>query len=211
MLCWIFDVDDTLVKYVDFDMYEWYEFIALPVAEKYNIPLGFSVWKGMIEGKISRRYSENFGVPAEIFWKEVDYRNLEYRKWMYRQNRLRLYKDVKAIENLEGKKIAWSASSQECINYVLSLFGISSLFDFIIGKDYENYRYLDYVKPSPKFIEIIKKKCECENCIVVGDSERDMVAAKKAGCMAILVRRKESKYADFKIDSLWELLNKKFL
>ncbi len=209
--CWIFDVDDTLVKYVGFDMYEWYEFIAMPVAKKYNIPLDFSLWKGMIEGKVSRRYSKDFGVPAERFWKEVDVRNLEYRKWMYRQNRLKLYDDVKAIENLQGKKIAWSASSRDCINYVFSLFHISSIFDCVIGKDYENYKYIDEVKPSPKFIEIIKEKCGCEDCIVVGDSERDMIAAKKGGCKGILVRGKESKYADLKIDSLWDLLNKKFL
>ncbi len=204
-------MDDTLVKYVDFNMYEWYEFIAVPVAKKYNIPLDFSVWKGMIEGKIGRRYSENFGIPAERFWKEVDARNLEYRKWMYRQNRLKLYDDVKAIENLEGKKIAWSTSSRDCINYVLSLFGILSLFDFVIGKDYGDYEYIEEVKPSPKFVEIIKEKCKCENCFVVGDSEIDMISAKKGGCKGILVREKESKYADFKIDSLWDLLNKKFL
>ena len=209
--CWIFDVDDTLVKYVGFNLYEWYEFIALPVAEKYGIPLDFSVWKGMINGKVSRRYSENFGVPAEIFWKEVDARNLEYRKWMYRQNRLRVYDDVKAIAYLNGYKIAWSASSKDCINYVLSLFNIASLFDFVIGKDYENYKHIDDVKPSPKFIEIIKDRFKCEDCIVIGDSERDMLAARKGGCIGVLVRGKESKYADFKIDSLWELQNKKFL
>ncbi len=50
MPCLIFDVDDTLVEYVDFDMREWYEFIARPVAERYGIPLSFDTWKKIIEG-----------------------------------------------------------------------------------------------------------------------------------------------------------------
>jgi HAD superfamily hydrolase (TIGR01549 family) len=213
VLCWIFDVDDTLVEYVDFDMREWYEFIAEPVARKYNIPFTFEIWEEIIQGNLDRRYSEKFDISAEKFWKEVDERNLEYRKWMWKQNRLKLYDDVKAIKDLEGRKIAWSVSSENCINYVLSLFGIKELFDFVIGKDYCNYKYLDYVKPSPKFVEIIKERCKCSKCIVVGDSDKDMLAAKKAGCKAIFIERwkKNSRYADLEISSLWELLNKNFL
>ena len=213
MLCWIFDVDDTLVEYVDFDMREWYEFIAEPVAKKYGIPINFEIWQEIIDGKISRRYSEKYGVAAEKFWSEVDNRNLEYRKKMHREERLRLYSDVHFIKNLPGKKIAWSTSSQNCVNYVLSLFEIQELFDLIVGKDYENYKYLDYVKPSPKFIEIIKKRYGCERCMVIGDSDKDLLAAKNAGCLAIHISRhgEKSKYADIPITSLHQLRDKKFL
>ncbi len=213
MLCWIFDVDDTLVEYVNFDMREWYEFIAEPVAKKYGIPLDFNTWKRMIEGEISRRYSERFGVPAENFWRDVDKRNLEYRKWMYNEGRLRLYSDVQFIKNLQGKKIAWSVSSENCVEYVLSLFGIKDIFNFVIGKDYENYRYLEKVKPSPKFIQLIKGRCECDECIVIGDGDRDMLAAKYAGCLAVHISHdgRKSKYADVTITSFHQLADKKFL
>ncbi len=213
VLCWIFDVDDTLVEYVDFDMREWYEFIAEPVARKYGIPFDFNTWKRIISGEISRRHSERYGVPAEIFWREVDKKNLGYRKWMYNQGRLKLYPDVPFIENLQGKKIAWSVSSEDCVKYVLSLFGIKEIFDFVIGKDYENYRYLEKVKPSSKFIEIIKDRCSCDRCIVIGDSDKDMLAARYAGCLAVHISRdgRISRYADIVITSLHQLADKKFL
>jgi len=213
MLCYIFDVDDTLVEYVNFDMEEWYRFIAEPIAQKYGIPFSYDIWRGMIEGRISRRYTENYGVPAEMFWREVDRRNLEYRRAMLAAGRLRLYEDAKIIEKLPGKKIAWSVSSEECIRFVLGTFGILKAFDFVIGKDYNNYAYLDEVKPSPKFIEIIKDKMKCDRCVVIGDGDRDMLSAHNAGCVGILISRdgRKSKYAHYTISSLEELLDKNFL
>ncbi len=213
MLCYIFDVDDTLVEYVDFDMCEWYEFIALPVAEKYNIPLSFEKWEEIINGKASRRYSEGFGIDAKIFWSEVDKRNLQYRKAMLKEGRLKAYSDTDILKHLSGKKIAWSVSSEECVKFVLSTFSLLQYFDFVIGKDYENYAYLDDIKPSPKFIELIKEKMGCDKCVVIGDGDRELEAARKAGCVAILVKRRKnhSPYADFTISSLNELADKKFL
>ena len=215
MPCYIFDVDDTLIKYRDFSFEEWYDFIVAPVAEELNIPLDLQIWREMIEGKISRRYPEKYGVPAEKFWAKVDKKNLEYRKFMFREGRLSAYEDTKVLEHLKGKKIAWSTSSTSCMRYVLSLFNLIKYFDLIIGKDYENYRYVDYVKPAPKFIEIIKEKMQCKKCVVIGDDEKDMMAAKGAGCIAILIKRRlsSSELADFTIDTLWDLLgiDKKFL
>jgi len=213
MPCYIFDVDDTLVHYVDFNLREWYEFIAEPVARRYGVPLSFDIWKGIIEGKLSRRYTEKYGLSAKQFWKEVDKRNLEYRKMMLRNGRLKAYDDVLVLREIKGKKIAWSVSSEECIRFVLSTFSLLKFFDFIIGKDYEDYAYLDEVKPSPRFIEIIKEKMECEKCIVIGDSERDMLAAKGANCIGVFINRegKRSEHADFTISSLEGLLNKNFL
>ncbi len=213
MPCLIFDVDDTLVEYVDFDMREWYEFIARPVAERYGIPLSFDTWKKIIEGEVSRRYGENYGVEASVFWREVDERNLEYRKKMLYEGRLRAYPDTDVLKSLEGKKCAWSVSSEECIKFVLSTFNLLDYFDFIIGKDYKNYAYIDELKPSPRFIEIIKEKLHCERCMVIGDGEKEMLAARRAGCVAVHISRngRKCRYADFTITSLKELLNKNFL
>ena len=215
MLCYIFDVDDTLIKYENFDMREWYEFIAEPVARKMKIPMNFEIWKDMIEGKISRRYTERYGILAEKFWQEVDRRNLLYRKVMWESGRLKLYEDVKILKELPGKKIAWSTSSTDCIRYVFSLFNLEKYFDLIVGKDFENYRYVERVKPDPTFLNIIKSAVRCTTCIVIGDDEKDMKAAKNAGCIAVLITRRlrSSRYADLVIHSLGELkdLDKKFL
>ena len=188
MLCLIFDVDDTIVEYVDFNFEEWYRFIAKTAAKKLNIPLTLNNWRDMIEGKISRMYPEKFGVPYKLFWKEIDKRNLAYRKKMFREGRLRKYDDCSVIPELPGKKIAWSASSSECVQFVLNELNLAGYFEAIYGKDFQDYKFADYEPKYRILMEIIKIH-HCNECYVIGNSQRDMRAAKKAGCKGIFVAR----------------------
>ena len=205
MPCLIFDVDDTLVEYVDFDFEEWYKQVAKKAADALGIPLDIDVWRGMISGVVSRRYPEKFGIPAVEFWRKVDENNLEYRKRMLSTRRLRVYPDAYFIRDLPGKKIAWSASSEACIRFVLDAIGLLGEFQAIYGKDFENYAFLDEMKPKSGFLRQIITREGCDGCIVVGDSLRDMKAAEGAGCVGILVdRRGDAKYGR-KIASLEEL------
>ena len=205
MLCLIFDVDDTVVEYVDFDFDEWYRFVALSTAKKLGMPLTIDIWKNMINGKIGRDYPERFGISYKKFWKEFDERNLEYRKMMLESGRLRLYDDAEIIKDLPGKKIAWSASSSNCVNFVLKNLNVVSFFNSIYGKDFEDYRYAILEPKYPLLLEIIKRE-KCEECYVVGDSERDVLSAEKAGCKAIFLNRKDDKkMGDITIKSLREL------
>jgi len=182
--CWIFDVDDTLVEYVDFDFEEWYRFIAEPVAKEMNVPLDMETWRAMLAGELSRKY------PGEWkrFWRNVDRRNLEYRKMMFSQGRLKRARGVEKISELRGIKIAWSASSKECVEYVLDKLGILSLFDGIFGKDYMDYKFIEEIKPRPGLLNEIKRIYKCEECYVIGDSERDMMAARGAKCTGLRVK-----------------------
>ncbi len=206
--CLIFDVDDTLIKYEKFDFKEWYRFIAEPVAKKLGISMDVKIWRKIIEGKISRRYPEKFGINAVKFWKMIDERNLEYRKNMLSLGKLRKYEDAEVIKSLPGFKIAWSSSSEECIKFVLENTKLLDFFDFVVGKDYENYSHIDDIKPRGGILREVLNKLRCEKCYVIGDSRRDMMAASNAGCMGILLSRDGGeKSGDIVIESLWELEN----
>ncbi len=203
MLCWIFDVDDTLVEYVDFDFLEWYRFIAEPVARELGLPMSAEKWRGILRGEVSRRFSEEYGVPAKIFWRMVDERNLEYRRRMWKEGRIRRFEDTGVLGELPGKKVAWSSSSGECIRFVLEKTSLLAHFDLILGKDYGDYSHLDGVKPSPGLIEVAKRMLGCDDCVVIGNSEVDMEAARRAGCRGIKISRN----GKGSISSLWELKN----
>ena len=185
MRCWVFDVDDTIVEYVDFDFEEWYEFVAKPAAEQLKIPMSVEIWRAMIEGKISRKYPERFGVQAKEFWKKVDENNLKYRERMWGQRRIRASGNLEFLKRVDGIKIAWSASSSECANYVLEKTKTKEEFEEVFGKDYNDYQFLGDGDPKEEMLKEIKRKYNCEECYVIGDSERDMNAARAAGCTGL--------------------------
>ncbi|NPA75941.1 MAG: HAD family hydrolase [Euryarchaeota archaeon] len=207
MRCLIFDVDDTIVEYVEFDYEEWYREVGERAARALKVPLTIEEWRAMTSGKLSRRYPEKFGVSAETFWKKVDAFNLQYRVKMHKAGRIRLYDDAKIIPRLEGVKIAWSASSTECVKYVLKVVGALDWFDAIYGKDYQNYAFLEQIKPYGGLLKEIKERHNCEDCYVIGDSERDMAAAQRAGCERIRIKR-SGKRGPFTVSSLEELLER---
>jgi phosphoglycolate phosphatase-like HAD superfamily hydrolase len=190
-LCVVFDIDDTVVEYVDFNYAEWYRSVAEPAASRVGLPMSIEIWRSMLSGALSRKYSERFGIPANVFWSVVDEYNLEYRKNQFKLGKIRLYDDAKIIPSLPGLKIAWSAASEKCIRFVLDSLGVSGWFDAVYGKDFENYRHVEKLKPDPGFLKHILKLTGCKHCVVVGDSEVDMAAARDSDCNALLINRKE--------------------
>jgi len=75
-----------------------------------------------------------------------------------------------------------SSNSEGVINKILRLHGLDSFIDAVIARDI-CYR----LKPHPdQFIACIKKiGCKPQNTVAVGDTSRDMIAAKEAGILAI--------------------------
>jgi len=83
----------------------------------------------------------------------------------------------------EGLKIGIvSSNSEGVINKILRLHSLVSFIDAIIARDIR-YR----LKPHPdQFIACMKKMgCEPQNTVAVGDTSRDVVAAKEGGILAI--------------------------
>ncbi len=207
MPCFIFDVDDTLVEYVDFDFEEWYRFLVVPVAEQLGFEMTLDEWRGIVKGHLARDHVERYGVSAVEFWKAVDERNLEYRRWMLSQGRLRAHPDAEAIRHLPGRKAAVSNSSTRCAEFALEAAGLRDAFDAVVGKDYGEYRYIHEAKPRPGLILVVKRLMGCERCIFVGDSPSDVRAGKGAGCLTVQVLRGgEVGGADITVRSLWELV-----
>ena len=205
MLCLVFDIDDTIVEYVDFDFEEWYRMVAYPAAEMLGVEMTEEIWRDIISGRISRRYPEKFGVPYREFWRAVDRNNLRYRMYMVRRNRIRLYEDAKSIADLDGFKIAWSSSSEECVRYLLRILDFEGVFDAIYGKDYRDYALIDGIKPNSGLLLEIKRNHRCDECYVIGDSMVDMYAAKGGGCVGVLVDRYGNRGYSPRIRSLHEL------
>lgn len=200
----VFDVDDTLVYYENLTYSEWYEEVCLPLCEELNISLTLEDWISIVEGKRPRTFSQQLGIEPKTFWKTLDKHNLNFRKKLSSQSRIKKFDDTVILKSLPVKIIAYSSSSVACAEISLKTVNLYEFFHGIYGKDLDDYKFLLELKPNSGLLkEILKREnIKPEECLVVGDSLSDYISGIGAGCKALLIDR-TNKYKNFpRIESL---------
>ncbi len=124
--------------------------------------------------------------------------NVIYHKYT---DKVKIYKTTKeTLEKLSPyKKCVITNTPRDCTDKILENLDIRKYFDFILTSD-----DVSIAKPDP---EIVLKACERFNLnpsevVLVGDTESDIKAGKKAGCKVIGVNIQ----ADYMIRKLKDLL-----
>ncbi len=205
----VFDVDETLVYYEGYDHREWYDNWVMPALRKHGIELDYKTYRKTVSGELPRSYVERFGIDPIELWRIIDGVNLEYRKKLASEGKIKAFPDAGVLAHFKqlGLKLAAvSNASQECTEFVLKLFGLKRYFDAVFGKDYS---YLDGVKPSPYLIEKALHALQLtpEEAIMVGDSRLDIAAGHRAGLKVVQITRfGKIDGADYYVGDLQELL-----
>ncbi len=139
-----------------------------------------------------------FGKPAKQIIKEilpetqhrhideiVKYKRLEF---IETSKDMQIFDGVEILlKNLKDKGLsiclATSADSPSVIR-VVNKFGLESYFDVILSSN-----DVKEAKPNPEMFIQASKRLEVEpkNCLVIGDSPFDVIAAKKAGMKIVIV------------------------
>ena len=96
----------------------------------------------------------------------------------------------KILQEIKDKNIKIgliSNSTKDIIHPVLKRFGIDCYFDVVMSMDDVTYR-----KPHP---EMVLRACKIlgvkpQETVVVGDTQNDMIAGKKAGCTTVGIKTK---------------------
>ncbi len=208
----IFDVDETLVYYEDYDAKEWFSKYLEPAFQQHGINIDFETYRKMVKGILPRSYVERFGIDHVEFWKLVDNVNLRYRKLLAKEGKIKIFPDVSQtlseLRTMGLKLAAVSNASQDCTEFVLELFNLKKYFEVVFGKDYS---YLDGVKPNPYLIQKTLKALNVSpnEVLVVGDSDLDVKAAHRAGIKAVQVLRFDNfvKEADYHVKALTEIVD----
>ncbi|MBO8175364.1 MAG: HAD family hydrolase [Thermococcus sp.] len=208
----IFDVDETLVYYETYDVKEWFSRYLEPIFQRHDINVDFETYRKMVKGILPRSYVEKLGIDHVEFWKLVDNVNLEYRKALAKEGKIKIFPDVpqtlSELKTMGLKLAAVSNASQKCTEFVLELFDLKKYFDAVFGKDYS---YLDGVKPNPYLIQKSLKALNVSpnEALVVGDSKLDVEAAHRARIKAVQVLRfgNPTEDADYYIRRLTELID----
>ncbi|AHF80193.1 HAD family hydrolase [Thermococcus paralvinellae] len=208
----IFDVDETLIYYENYNAQEWFNSYLKPAFQRHSINVDFETYRKMVKGILPRSYVEKLGINHVEFWKLVDNVNLKYRRVLAKEGKIKIFPDVsqtlQELKTMRLKLAAVSNASQDCTEFVLELFDLRKYFEVIFGKDYS---YLDGAKPNPYLIQKSLKVLNVSpsEALVVGDSELDVKAAHRAGIKAVQVLRFDNfvEEADYHVRDLNELVD----
>ncbi|WP_254864256.1 HAD family hydrolase [Halovivax gelatinilyticus] len=168
-----------------------------------------AVVDGVTPGELDaccRRYD----VEPEAFWAARERHDEDSQLEAFRAGVRTVYDDVGAIASLSGPRGVVSNNHQTTIDFVCSFFELDSLFASRYGRPM-TIESLGRKKPNPYYIERAMADLSAETALYVGDSESDLVAARRAGLDSAFVRRRHNRETalsvepDYVIDSLTAL------
>ena len=138
------------------------------------------------------------------FWELFDFTDFIQRKQLIQEKKISLYSDVHETLNILLKserdvKIALISNTADyVVEEMLRQFNLENIFHEIFALSSKFSQ--KYAKPSPLGVQIILQKLgyepERSRALMIGDSLADIIAAKRAGIEACLIRRNPSKYPD---------------
>ena len=178
----IFDVDGTLIDSVDLHAAAWVEALR-----HFGIEAAFGDVRGQI-GKGGDQLLPLF-VPKERLERDEDEIS-EYRSALFKRDylsRVRAFPGVPALFQkirASGRKIALASSGKadEVENYA-RIAGITDLLDVSTTAD-----DAEHSKPEPDIFQAALAKLApipAEECVVIGDTPWDVIAATRAGLRTI--------------------------
>ncbi|MBW6451500.1 MAG: HAD family hydrolase [DPANN group archaeon] len=198
----IFDLDGTLVHTRDEYRYDVVRKTLQDIGVEYNHELVDHVWFGTHRDILLK----NAGINPDLFWNSfTNYDTVAFRKPF-----IELYNDISIINQLRkyGHTIGIVTGAPEEIALMeLGLIGINKFDHIVIARDEHGINY----KPDPHGINECIRLCGADKTktMYVGNGSEDVIAAKAAGVLDILINRDEHDLDDVSpsviLNSLYEL------
>lgn len=191
---YLFDLDNCLLLYNDPEIYFGQLFSLTMEFFTSIIPNQEDLKKILTSSNINRFIEQNWEIKnVDEFWRHFKNLDIQERERLIDKGKISLDPTaIMVIKKLKkkNKKIGLVSNSP---NYIVEMltqkFNFSAIFDEIFSIDYENNP--TFAKPSPEGINYIlnRFKFNKRDCmaIMIGDSEVDIRAAKKANIFACLI------------------------
>jgi HAD superfamily hydrolase (TIGR01549 family) len=146
-----------------------------------------------VEGALGRvaTVCSDHGVDHEDFWRRRESRAAAAQRRAMETGAKPLYDDVASLADLDVPLGVVSNNQHETVEHILDVFDLNDVFETAYGRD-PDVRGLRRKKPSPYYLNrALSDLAELgvENALYVGDSNKDLVAAARAGMDSAFVRR----------------------
>ena len=142
-------------------------------------------------------FEREFGIDPERFWQRREAEASAVQRGAIRRGEKALYDDVDALSKLDARLGVVSNNQHETIQFILDHHDLD-YFETAYGRE-PTLAGARRKKPDPSYIEQALDDLGTRSALYVGDSEKDVVAARRAGIDSAFVRREHR--ADLALDT----------
>jgi HAD superfamily hydrolase (TIGR01549 family) len=189
----IFDKDGVLLDSMS-NGFKWADEMRIKMARDMGKEIDMNDSRMIVRASTVEKLEEAVeatGLEAETIGRieeEIAKRKIEKMK----NGDIQLFTDTKAVlEKLEKMQIPRSVASnapEQTTRFTVKNFGIENYFETVRSPPLDDiHEFVRLKKPSPHMLEDAIETMDASNPVMVGDSDDDIKAAKKAGVDSIFV------------------------
>lgn len=142
--------------------------------------------------------ADRHAVVPERLWQCREDRIDELLREEITAGRKTLYDDVAALDAVDVSTGVVSNNQRRIVRHALEEHGLADRFETVVARE-PTIESLAEKKPEPTYLERAMADIGCTNPLYVGDSESDVVAARRAGVDVAFLRRGHN--ADIALDA----------
>ncbi|SDJ31060.1 haloacid dehalogenase superfamily, subfamily IA, variant 1 with third motif having Dx(3-4)D or Dx(3-4)E [Halovenus aranensis] len=136
-----------------------------------------------------RELSDELGVSAETLWRFRDDMLATVLTDAAVEGRKRPYPDIDSLAALSEVPLAIASNNQRrVVERILDEYDFGDAFETVHARE-PRLGSLSLKKPEPTFLERAREDIDATNPLYVGDKEKDVVAARRAGMDVAFMRR----------------------
>lgn len=164
------------------------------------------------EGVVPYDLLNKYDLDPEVFWHRRELTASLAQQVHTREGGKPVYDDVTALETLDVPLGLVSNNQHATVEFLLAYHGIG-YFDTVYGRQ-PTLAGAARRKPEPYYIEQVLIDLDATEALYIGDSEKDIVAAQRAGVDSVFLRRDHVTDTTLSVDptaevpDLWTLVDR---
>ena len=161
----------------------------------------------IVTGTTTERLREicaDHNVDVEAFWEARERLDEQSQFAKFEAGSRTRYDDVTSISALSQTRGVVSNNHHSTIRFVLDFFDFEHLFDTYYGREM-TVESLKLKKPNTHYLDQARADLGGESVLYVGDSESDVIAARRAGMDSAFVRRPHCEHLELSVTPTYEL------
>lgn len=205
----IFDLDGTLVKIPSTN---FFDNLLVGALSRLGVPVppAHERAKLWVSGQRHEELLRSWGVEdAYVFWKVFDELDYETRKDMIKRGVIHPYDDVSCLEELSlNVPLGIVTNTSPRVTFLeVESFNLQRFFSVVVALGTE--RQSEAKPETTGLLEAFKALgCHPSEGVMVGDSDADVIAGKRAGSKIVVVKRPHVRLKnepDIYVENLYEL------